>query len=1118
MGDAELVETRLPRLQVVAAGAGEGNMVEPGTVWVESLASARVAVSVEAEQGTSGERIDRVPEVPRVLGEHRADAEQPLVPRGARLELGDGQGDVADGGKGHAGLLGFASLAQDGTVLRAPPCPVGHVAVVGQSPDALPRPVPRVDQGGAVSEPVPMRVSSVVFGREDLLALGHRRLDEVQRGVGGLLFLAGEAGIGKSRLLREIAQEAENQGIRVIRAAVFPGDLELSGGLLLDLAHELARSPRPAEREVAAAVTAALTEGTPDRADAHRRRRLLVLELADLIARLSEDGSTMLALEDLHWADDLALEVLAQLARRLPELPLLVVGTYRSNDLFPRVPMRDWRSRLLSQRLAEESRLPRLDPHQIAAMTTLLLGGSVPAARDVVELISQRSNGIPLHVEELLAASASPSASHSASTSKSSLTFGVPETLRDAVLQSRSTLSEGAAEVAGVAAVVGRSFDLPSLAAVADAAVPDVASGLHELIERAFVEPTSDGWYEFRHVLIRDALESAVPLARRRELHARVAVLSVDRPDLGGAAYRSAHEEAAGNRAAAHALALSAAEQASGISNHREALALYRRAVRCAPADVGGERLAALLNARGAEAAASDDNTIAAQDFATAYQLWIDAGKSLEAVEVLPFLVSARHLLGDGLTARSALLEQGLAVLSAMESPAIGLEAVRGRLYAALAEATMLDLRLEKSMAYAEHALTAARAGGDEVTELDTSTTLGAILVHAGRGKEGWSRLEEAVSRASSRRWEGAAARAYRVLGASSSALLEYPRAERWLREGIDYAERTEQWNHRHFMAAHLGHVLWASGRWAEAGDVVEHAMADGRGGLTTLVTALHVRGFLALGRGRRGDAVDTLDEAVEIGERMNEVPRISPALWGLAEQALLDRRWADASTLCERGRRASAEIHDAAYLYPLLVPGTRALIELADPVAAELWVAEVSATLRERSIPGTLPAIDHARGLLQLAAGHTGLAYRSLRTAMTGWQDRHRTWESQWAALDLARCAYRSNRGAEAASLLQRVREVAADLGAAPLIDAAAEMGARHRRQDSSAAPWAPLTAREFEVAQLITAGRTNREIGVALHVTAKTAATHVEHILLKLGAGRRAEIAAWVADVRLG
>ena len=216
-------------------------------------------------------------------------------------------------------------------------------------------------------------MSSVLFGRQDLLELGGRRLNQARGGAGGLLFLAGEAGIGKSRLLRKIAEEADQQGVRIVRAAVFPGDLELSGGMLLDLAHELGVRRDRQTSEVGAAITAALTEGTPGRGDAHRRRRLLVLELADLIASLADDGPALLALEDLHWADDVALEVLAQLARRLPELRLLVVGTYRSDELFPRVPMRDWRSRLLVPAVgrgvaaaASRPRRGRRDDHIVA--------------------------------------------------------------------------------------------------------------------------------------------------------------------------------------------------------------------------------------------------------------------------------------------------------------------------------------------------------------------------------------------------------------------------------------------------------------------------------------------------------------------------------------------------------------------------------------------------------------------------------------------------------------------------------------------------------------------------------------------------------------------------------
>ena len=296
-----------------------------------------------------------------------------------------------------------------------------------------------------------------------------------------------------------------------------------------------------------------------------------------------------------------------------------------------------------------------------------------------MESLFQRSNGIPLHVEELLAA---------ATDGQQPAEFAVPDTLREAVLSRSAMLSLDAAEVAGAASVVGRSFDLAILVAVAGRPVVEVAGGVEELVERAFVESAPDGWYDFRHVLIREALQSAVPLARRRELHARVAAVAVDRPDLGGAAFRSEHEEAAGNDQAAHTLALEAAIQAVSLSNHREALALYRRAVRRAPVNLPPEQLAALLIRRGVAASATDDNADAVQDFTRAYQMLIDIAQPLAAVEVLPSLVAARHLLGDGLTARTALLEQGLAVLAAAEAPAEQAEAVRGRLNAALAEAT----------------------------------------------------------------------------------------------------------------------------------------------------------------------------------------------------------------------------------------------------------------------------------------------------------------------------------------------------------------------------------------------------------------------------------------------
>jgi DNA-binding CsgD family transcriptional regulator len=355
------------------------------------------------------------------------------------------------------------------------------------------------------------------------------------------------------------------------------------------------------------------------------------------------------------------------------------------------------------------------------------------------------------------------------------------------------------------------------------------------------------------------------------------------------------------------------------------------------------------------------------------------------------------------------------------------------------------------------------------------------------------------------------------MIGTSASVLVEYDRAERWLREGIEYSRRAELWNHHHYMSSHLAHVAWATGDWPTAQSLAAHALADGRGGITTRITCLHVLGFVALGRGDWPSAASSLEEARRLGHQMGELQRLSPALWGLAEAARLRGDNAGAAELCESALEASARVGDAAYLFPFLVTGCRALLGLGDPGGAERWVERVAAALEERGIPGTLPAIDHGRGLIFLAAGATGRARESLERAAAGWRERRRAWEAGWAMLDLARCAARSNQKAVAARIATRARDEATRLGSGPLRVAAEAVLETTGRRGEAGEVWAPLSAREFEVARHVAAGLTNREIGGELDVAPKTVAAHIEHILAKLGVGRRAEIATWVASVRV-
>jgi ATP/maltotriose-dependent transcriptional regulator MalT len=425
----------------------------------------------------------------------------------------------------------------------------------------------------------------------------------------------------------------------------------------------------------------------------------------------------------------------------------------------------------------------------------------------------------------------------------------------------------------------------------------------------------------------------------------------------------------------------------------------------------------------------------------------------------------------------------------------------------------MLDRRLDESISYATEARRQAGLAGDTSTDRNAATTLGTCLVFAGRMEEGWGLLEDAIAGSRAANLEAEAARSYRMLGSCASVLIDYPRAERWLRDGIEFAERAELWNHRHYMAAHLAHVLWATGSWDEAEEIARQALADGRGGITTRITALHVLGFVALGRGRLEEAGAMLGEACDLGQRMGELQRVSPALWGLAEVALAAGDPATAVRLAEDGLAASARVGDAAYLFPFVVTGTRGHLAMGDPQAARRWLDRVEGPLITRSIPGTLVALDQARGLLALADGSTAQARSALSAAVAEWQERGRVWEGTWALVDLARTQLRSNQRAEAARTAAAAADAATRLGAPALEAAAAEILTSARR-GVSPEPWDPLTAREFEVARLIAEGRTNGEIAGDLGVTRKTVASHVEHILAKLGVGRRAEIAAWTAS----
>ena len=900
----------------------------------------------------------------------------------------------------------------------------------------------------AVSQRIRWEALDLLEREVPLAALG-QAYDAASAGRGCVVLVTGEPGIGKTALVTRFAAG-------------------LSDGRVLWGACDNLLTPRPLGpfRDIASRLTGSLEQMLATGATPPEIHRWLLDELS------TAPGPTVLVVEDVHWADDATLDAVTYLGRRIAALPAMLVLTYRDSDVAADYPLH---AALAAVRSATAHYL-RLEPLSRSAVAAL--------AGDRAGEVYTATGGSPFYVTELLAAE--------------------PGTLPPSIVHSVLGRAAGLADDARHLVELVSMVPTRTSTALLDSIQPNWTRLAEEPEHRGLLRVAPDH-VRFRHELSRHAIRSSVPESRRRRLHGEILEglhkVGADPAEIVH------HAEAAGALDVAADHALVAARRAAAIGSHREAYSQYMRASRYADRLSVPER-AALFAERAAEAAATDHNTQAAEDFGQARDLLLQAGEMTGAAALVPGLVAVRHLLGDPLPDRISLLRRGIDELAG-ETGNDALQA-RAELLAATAAAYLVDDRLDDAIDAARKALAAAR-WADERIRLNINTTLGSVLVFAGRMDEGWARLEESIGQAAEHDLQAEAARGYRMIGSSASTLVEYERAERWLGEGIDYATRTEQWNHRHYMAAHQAHVWWCQGRWDQADRAVQEVLGDGQGGITTRIIAMHVSGFLALGRGQFDSAARWLSEARAVGEEMGELQRYSPALWGLAEVATLQHRWAEAVTLTDAGYTASHQVTDAANLFPYLVTGIRARLAQRDAAAAQRWVDDVGSDLLARAIPGTLPAVDHAIGLIQLAAGRTGKARERLEAAKAAWSERRRWWEAQWCALDLARCAIASNRRTEASALVADVRAAASAVAAQPLLDAGAEIDTRLDRHDA-VQPWSPLTLRELEVARLVARGLTNREIAAEMRISARTAGSHLEHIRTKLGAGRRSEIAAWV------
>jgi DNA-binding CsgD family transcriptional regulator len=990
-----------------------------------------------------------------------------------------------------------------------------------------------------------IRFSSPTFvGRA--AELGH--LDDARcraaSGRSAVVVVGGEAGVGKTRLVDELIGRCQAEDVRVLvggcielgeEGVPFAPVVAALQGMLRGMDPEVARSWIGHGRADLARLLPEL--GGPPAGNGQAvgpeltsaQGRLFEL-LLDLVERIAAERPTVLVLEDLHWADQSTRDLLGFLVRGLRRPGLLLVLTYRTDELHRRHPLRPFLAELERIRWVERVELQRFDRPELVAQLTGILGE--PPGADLVDEVFERAQGNPFFSEELVAAGAG-------------LRGQLPPTLRDTLMARIEVLPDRTQHVLRVAATAGRQVEHDVLAAVAELPDAELFDALRQAISAfVLVADNQRDAYAFRHALVQEAVYGDLLPGERSRLHAAYATTLTAREDPGGCDGATAAAELAHHWYAAHDMeralptAVTAGLAAERVYAYAEAqrqferaLELWERAPDVQPG-VGLDRVDLLRHA--AEASfrvGSADRAIA---------LVRTALREVDA--------EAEPLRAGVLTARLAffLRQSGKPGAFPVYDEAIRLvpseppTPERAQVLAGLGQALMLKPMFEEARSVCEEAIEVARAAGERAAEGHARNTLGVVLAHLGDPAAGLAHLEEALRIAQELHEEHAfevddVLRGYANLCDVLDLTGELERAATLALRGVE--EARAHGLDRSFgtwLTADGAAVLIKLGRWDEAAGRLQAALPSTASGGLVAINLYQALATLEVGRGELDLADEHLGEARNLVERVFVgAQHVGPLHREQAAVAAWRGRHDEARAAVAAGLSACLGVDGARYAAGLYPVGLRAEADAAARARDRHTEAEEADA---RFVAAEL--LDGARALAtpwgpefeaQLAtceAEWTRAAGEPdperWRAAADAWDKAGQPYPAAYARWRLAEALLAATADREQAEeAIREAHATAARLGAGPL-QTELEQLARRGRIDLApeAAPAGPasagaddqlgLTPRELEVLRLVADGRSNRQIAEELFISVKTASVHVSNILAKLGVRTRVEAAA--------
>lgn len=945
-------------------------------------------------------------------------------------------------------------------------------------------------------------VTTDFVAREDQVAEILADLAEAGRGVPRLVLLGADAGVGKTRLLDHVTQTARRSGAPALTVhCVDLGEVGLPYLPFAEALGALAGSTPAVDAVIAARpALARLLPGAPpaDATSGDDAGRLQLFDgiVAALAAAGSPDQPLLLVVEDVHWADSSTRDVLRFLASRLSREHLLVVASYRTDDLHRRHPLRPLLGELWRNPRVQRLELPPFTPDELRRFAAVVSG---PVPEERLRAVMARSEGNAYFAQELLEAAT---------------TRELPWTLAEVLHTRLERLDPEVQRLARVASVAGRRVREPLLRAVwADVGRAEAFDELVREAVAAQVLAEGDDTVEFRHALLAEVVDAELLPGERLALHRAYLEVLRDAPDLCSAAGLAEHARQAGDLATAARAAARAADEAAVLLAPAEELGHLEEVLRLAdltddpPVDRAAVAARAAAAAhrcgRSERAAALEHAAIALSPPARHARLRADLAAYLLADKPAAALAEAERALaelpadavpldrawtlaiharvvvnadvGDRDAEAAANARLAFEIASEADLPAVEADAA----------ATLAVLAVDDPEDAARLLTTAvqrARDAGDLTTEQRCTYNLATTYYYAGRLDLARKALDDGLVRA-------------RAAGLLWS---EFGLSQQFFDRLVRYA------------AGDLSPAGPPSGAGSTAQEralgLVDLYAAAARGDEDVLVRAASfddmwdVDGQFALIAG--GVRADALTWAGRPQEAVAQAERALEHLWRTWDDYFLGGIWLVALALAAladdaaRGRLTGVDVALAVRHGDGLLARARTTAERGRPRGGRLgpegvaWLARAGA--------------EHAR----LVGDADPETWRAATEAF-GYGYRYEEARSRWRwAEALLGAGDRDGAGHQ----LRLAAQTAAQLGAEPLHRACVELARRGRLELPGAGrPTADLlTAREAEVLALVAEGLSNRQIGERLFISGKTVSVHVSNLLAKLGVTGRTEAVA--------